>query len=113
MNKDFLRLTPKAAQYLGDLYKQNSSVIGIYLALKKSGCAGYMYVLDPVNNQPEHVQVFLIDDLTFYVDEESIPHLEGTILDYKLEGLETKAVFINPHVVDACGCGDSVEMKKK
>ena len=112
MKIDFLRLTPKAASYLSNLMRQDASYMGLYLALKKSGCAGYMYVLDPVVEQPHDTQLFQVGDVDFYIDSKSIQYLDGTILDYKIEGLETKAVFINPHVVDACGCGDSVEMKK-
>lgn len=112
LTQDFLRLTPVAVQYLQGLQMEEPKTIGFALSLKKAGCAGYMYKLDPVLSMPKKSVPFAVDGVTFYVDEESIPRLSGSILDYKVDNLETKAVFINPNVTEACGCGDSVDIKK-
>ena len=113
MDRNFLQLTPKAVLHLDRVLRHNPDFIGVHLGLKKSGCAGYMYILDPVSEVPSKSQVFKVKEITFYVDTASISLLSGSVLDYKVEGLETKAFFINPHVTDACGCGDSVELKEK
>ncbi len=112
LTQDFLRLTPVAVQYLHGLQAENAEMTGFALSLKKAGCAGYMYKLDPVSSMPKKSVPFAVEGVSFYVDKESIPRLSGCILDYKVENLETKAVFINPNVTEACGCGDSVDIKK-
>ena len=113
LSEDFLRLTPVAVRYLTALQTEHSGAIGFSLSLKKAGCAGYMYGLDPVVDRPKNAVEHQIEGIQFYVDESSIPRLSGSILDYKVDNLETKAVFINPNVTEACGCGDSVDVKEQ
>ena len=112
LTQAFLRLTPVAVQYLQGLQVEDPETTGFALSLKKAGCAGYMYKLDPVSSTPKKSVSYVVDGVAFYVDEERIPRLSGSILDYKVDNLETNAVFINPNVTEACGCGDSVDIKK-
>ena len=35
----------------------------------------------------------------------------GTVIDYETSLLESKFVFRNPNVADACGCGESIRFK--
>ncbi|MGB1220952.1 MAG: HesB/IscA family protein, partial [Alcanivoracaceae bacterium] len=47
---------------------------GIRLAVKESGCSGYMYVLDYVHEaQDGDTQVPFGDDVILFVDRESLP----------------------------------------
>ena len=107
-----VRLTPNARRYLTTLIADNPSAIGFSLSLDKAGCAGYMYNLHQISSVEEGVEEHILDDIHFYIKKDSVPRLRGTLLDYKQQGLEIKAVFINPNVVEACGCGDSVDLKE-
>ena len=44
-----------------------------------------------------------------YIDSISQPYLDGMKLDYVYEGLNSYFKFINPHEVNSCGCGVSVQ----
>lgn len=107
---ELIRLTPFAKNYLENLVaKQVAS--GVVIALEKAGCAGYMYRVEPCKAMPNDVVSQAVSkNLTLYIPLESVSRLRGSQLDYTRSQLETKAVFDNPNVRMACGCGDSVEI---
>ena len=106
----WIRLTDFATHYLTDIVARQAAV-GVCIALEKAGCAGYMYRVEPVSTVPEDVVVQTVSPvLTLYIPSDSLPRLRGSTLDYRRSQLETKAVFVNPNVQLACGCGDSVEL---
>ena len=41
------------------------------------------------------------------VDQDSLPLLDGTEIDYAKQGLGAQFVFRNPNVSAECGCGES------
>jgi iron-sulfur cluster assembly protein len=41
------------------------------------------------------------------IDPKSLVYLDGTVLDYRREGLNEGFKFENPNVKDQCGCGES------
>lgn len=105
-----MTLTDRAQQHLAKMI-HNQSGIGVLVALEKAGCAGYMYRIEIIQSQPEDcVQIAICQQVTVYVPYSSIPRLNGCQLDYQMNQLEKKAVFNNPNVTLACGCGDSVEL---
>lgn len=81
---------------------------GLRLAVKPSGCSGYMYVLDYVQDPSADDRRFEIDDgVTLFVDSKSLPILDGTEIDYVREGLNRFFKFRNPNAEGECGCGES------
>jgi len=80
---------------------------GIRLGTKTSGCTGYKYILEYVNEPtPEDIS-FETLGLTFFVDPKSMPMLKGMNVVYKVEGLNEGIDFENPNVSAQCGCGES------
>ncbi|MEH6671598.1 HesB/IscA family protein [Halopseudomonas sp.] len=80
----------------------------VRLSVKKSGCTGFMYVIDMVEKGVEtdlHYQ--LDDDIELFVDSESLAILNGTQIDLVKEGINKQIRFVNPNVIDQCGCGES------
>ena len=105
-----LTLTDRARLYLQKIQK-NSGAKAIYVALEKAGCAGYMYKIEPLKSSSEGgAQLRFGAELTIVIPKESIDRIKGSRLDYQKRDLDTKAVFFNPNVQMACGCGDSVEL---
>ena len=103
-----IRLTAFAQSYLQKVVDKNNAC-GIVIALEKAGCAGYMYRVEPCATAPDDaVSQAVSATLTNHIPQESVPRLRGAQLDYACSALETKAVFDNPNVRMACGCGDSV-----
>ena len=104
-----ITLTERAAQHLTKMVLKSGK--GVLIALEKAGCAGYMYRIEVLQSLPEHcMQIRVNQSLTLWVPYDSVPRLHGSQLDYQQSQLEKKAVFNNPNVTLACGCGDSVEL---
>src|SRR5690606_41851448 len=78
------------------------------LGVKASGCSGYKYVLDWVENLGEDDREFKIaEGVSVFVDSKSLPFVNGTELDFVKEGLNSMFRFNNPNVASECGCGES------
>ena len=103
-----LSLTPTAAAKIHQHIKLRENVLGIRLGLKPSGCSGYSYVLEFVDQMKEEDTVFESAGISFYIDSKSIVPLTGIELDYKRQGLNEGFEFNNPNVKASCGCGESV-----
>ena len=109
-NQCQITLTDRAQRHLTKMI-HNQSGIGVLVALEKAGCAGYMYRIEIIQSPPEDcVEIAIDQQVTLFVPFNSVPRLNGSQLDYQMNQLETKAVFKNPNVTLACGCGDSVEL---
>jgi len=78
------------------------------LSTESSGCTGYAYVLDMVDNA-EAGDVILQPSgkVTLAVDKNALTMLNGTEIDYVSEGVNKVVKFKNPNVVAQCGCGES------
>ena len=80
----------------------------VRLSVKKSGCTGFMYVVDMVDQGAEGDLHYQLDDqVELLVDSESLHVLSGTEIDMVTEGVNRQIRFINPNVKDQCGCGES------
>jgi iron-sulfur cluster assembly accessory protein len=103
-------VTAAARQHFHDQIRQ-AEESAIFLSLKESGCTGFMYVLDLVNKQPEgSLPVALDGDNLLYLDATAIPVLQGTVIDYVRNGLNSELQFQNPNAGEYCGCGESFSL---
>lgn len=79
---------------------------GLRVGVKGGGCSGFEYVLE-LDEKKENDQVFGSDQGRVFVDPESMPYLNGTIVDY-VESLQGSGFDIrNPNATGSCGCGSS------
>lgn len=80
----------------------------VRLGVKESGCNGYMYILDYVEQPTDRDQAFQVaDDLAIFVNESDLPLVQGTEVDLVTEGLNSSLQFKNPNAMSHCGCGES------
>jgi len=107
-----MRLTESAAARVRDLVENaDRPISGLRIGIKKGGCAGMEYTLEPVE------AVNPIDDLVsahganVYVDPKAVMFLLGSEMDFETTKLRSGFVFRNPNEVSACGCGESVMLK--
>ena len=107
-----VHFTKRAQQYLTKQFTNQPESIGVYIALEKAGCAGYMYQIRILTDAPEDTTKLNVENIPVYIPNPSIARLQGATLDYQRQGIDYKAVFDNPNVTLACGCGDSVELIK-
>lgn len=85
---------------------------GIRVGIKKGGCAGMEYTVDLVTEPKGSDDKVELDGVSVFVDPAATLFLLGTEMDYEVSKLRTGFVFNNPNQTSACGCGESVELKK-
>lgn len=107
-----ITFTMAAIDHLRKRLQENTQAKGIRVAVKPSGCSGYKYVLDTVENPAgDDVVLRIGDSLDVFVDKGSLPMLQGMEVDYVKEGLNRSIQFRNPNVTGECGCGESFTVK--
>lgn len=102
-----ISLTERAAEHVRKVLAGQAGKIGLRVGVSKSGCSGFAYKLDFADQVGSDDQRFDSHGVTLVVASESLPFLEGTVLDYTREGLSEGFKFNNPNVKAQCGCGES------
>ncbi len=102
-----VNLTENAAKQIEKQLQKRGQGIGLKLAVKKSGCSGYAYVLDYADLLNDNDAVFEAFGVKVVVAAEDLPLLDGIQLDYRREGINEAFKFDNPNVKGTCGCGES------
>ena len=102
-----ISVTENAAQQIQRQLTKRGSGLGLRLGVKKSGCSGYAYVLDYVDEVAANDQIFENFDVKIIVNNDDLSLLDGIEIDYKKEGLNAAFKFNNPNVKGMCGCGES------
>ena len=102
-----ITLTEKAAKQIAKQLEQRGSGIGLKVGAKVSGCSGFSYVLDYADEQAETETVFEQFGVKLLVENEDMDKLDGLVLDYAKEGINTAFKFNNPNAKGVCGCGES------
>ncbi len=86
----------------------SNAAVGVRLAVKKSGCSGFKYDIEFIENLvADDIAVQVSDDIILYVAADAKAFVEGTEIDYVREGLNSTIKFNNPNAKDLCGCGES------
>jgi iron-sulfur cluster assembly protein len=108
-----LRLTSAAAdQIRSAMAKSDKPVVGIRIGLKNAGCAGMSYTMDYAEQQNPLDEVVEDQGVRILIDPKAILFLIGTEMDFVRDRMQSRFVFNNPNQTSACGCGESVALKK-
>ncbi|NGM46732.1 iron-sulfur cluster assembly accessory protein [Rhodobacter sp. SGA-6-6] len=108
--KAAVTLTPAAAKQIARLMARDGRQ-GLRIGVKKGGCAGMEYTMDYVSEVNPLDEVVEQDGARVLIAPMAQMFLIGTVIDYETSLLESKFVFRNPNVSEACGCGESVSFK--
>ncbi|HSH84216.1 MAG TPA: iron-sulfur cluster assembly accessory protein [Guyparkeria sp.] len=107
-----LSLTDPARQYLHNTLGGDEAALGLRLGIKKSGCTGFAYVMDVARSVDETDLWFdCSEGIAVISDQESFKALQGSTLDYVVDGLTRMLKVNNPNVEDSCGCGESFNVR--
>lgn len=107
-----ISMTQAAAQHIDNIIKKRGAGLGFKLAVKDTGCSGYSYVMGIADAVSDQDVVYQAAGLQVIVPKDSVNYLQGTEIDLAISGLNRKLVFHNPNAVDACGCGESFNLKE-
>jgi iron-sulfur cluster assembly protein len=82
------------------------SSAGLRVGVRGGGCSGFKYQL-AFDEQRDGDVVFADHGLRILVDNQSLPYVDGSSIDY-IDSLQGAGFQVNnPNVVAACGCGSS------
>jgi iron-sulfur cluster assembly accessory protein len=100
-------VTAKAAEHFARKLAGSGKSI-VRLSIKTSGCTGYAYVLDTVDQaEPGDTLIAVSDQVRLAISEAAAPVIRGTEIDMAIEGVNRVIKYSNPNVVAECGCGES------
>lgn len=102
-----IHLTPTAVQHIRACLNERGHGIGIRLGLRVAGCSGLAYVLEFADQSMPDDLVFNQDGVSILVAPKDLPNLNGVVMDYVTEGLNSGFKFTNPNQKGECGCGES------
>lgn len=102
-------LSNAAVSFLEEhLSRRPGDCVGMRLSVKTTGCSGYKYVVDYLDQVPEGDHQFPAGSrYVLCVEPKSFPFVKGTCIDVVTQGLSRQWVFHNPNEVSQCGCGES------
>ena len=81
---------------------------GVRFALTGGGCAGFSYEFNYADQGQENDIPIDFGKFTLWLCPLSEMYLDGTIISWKVVGLNEGFEFINPQEQSSCGCGVSV-----
>ena len=82
------------------------SAAGLRVGVRGGGCSGFQYQL-AFDEQRDGDVIFEHSGLRLLVDNQSLPYVDGSTIDY-VDSLQGAGFQVNnPNVVAACGCGSS------
>jgi len=105
-----ITITESAAAHIQRFITKRGRGLGIRLGVRTSGCSGFAYALEFVDEiQPED-SCFESHGVRVFVDPKSLPPLDGAEVDFVREGLKEGFLFRNPNAQAQCGCGESFSL---
>lgn len=100
-------LTPLAAEKVKYHLDRRGRGIGIRLGVRTTGCSGFAYKLEFVDeSQIEDIE-FQSHDIRIFVDPKSLIYIQNVEMDWVKNGLNEGFDFKNPVEKSRCGCGES------
>ncbi|URJ28396.1 Fe-S cluster assembly scaffold SufA [Candidatus Blochmannia vicinus] len=102
-----LTLTDAAVQQILHVKNKDPDILGLKVTIKKSGCAGFTYIMSKVVSLNDNNLMFERNGAKLFIPLDVMPFIDGTELDYVEEGLNHMFKFNNPQAQYSCGCGES------
>src|SRR5919109_835124 len=96
----------KVQEFLAAQSAEAVATAGLRVGVRGGGCSGFQYQL-AFDNQRDGDAVFEDHGMRILVDNQSLPYVDGSSIDY-VDSLQGAGFQLNnPNVVAACGCGSS------
>lgn len=106
-----ITMTQTAVRHIKKYVAKQDDGKAMRLAVKKSGCSGLRYDVSIAHHINDDDVLFEHDGASVVIQQQDLFYYVGTEIDYIQEGLNWKLVFNNPNAQNACGCGESFNLK--
>jgi iron-sulfur cluster assembly protein len=110
-----ITLTDKGAEKVQEFLATQSAVAeaaGLRVGVRGGGCSGFQYAL-AFDEQRDGDMVFEDKGIRLLVDNQSLPYVQGSTIDF-VDGLQGAGFKVdNPNVIAACGCGSSFRVAEE
>ena len=103
-------LSAAAADRVRSFIASRGHGLGLRLAIKRTGCSGYAYVVNYAESIEPNDTVFEDQGVKVVVDAGSLALVDGTEVDFVKQGLNEAFKFRNPKARAECGCGESFSL---
>ena len=101
-------LSNAAAAKLAELTKDETSAeIGLRVYVYSGGCSGYRYGMMLEDQPTADDSILHANGVRVYIDQNSIPLIQGSEIDYVDTLMGAGFTVNNPNAVSGCGCGSS------
>jgi len=101
-----IKLTESAARRVREFLVREGRE-ALRLGVRKTGCSGWAYTVQLENDIQPRDTVFEDRGIKVVIDQESLPYLAGSEIDFVADGLNRTFQFKNPNATEECGCGES------
>jgi Fe-S cluster assembly protein SufA len=105
-----IKLTKNASIQLLSLIKKNSNNKGVRISIKKSGCAGFRFVMELAQEKKTEEIEFFQNGAVLFISKNIFTVLEGIEIDFVTKGLNKIFQFKHHKTRNYCGCGESFEL---
>ena len=101
-------LSNAAAAKLAELTKEETNPdIGLRVYVYSGGCCGYRYGMMLEDQPSPEDSILHANGVRVYIDQNSIPLIQGSEIDYVDTLMGAGFTVNNPNAVSGCGCGSS------
>lgn len=101
-----ITLTESAADRVHRFLEKEGQA-ALRLGVRKTGCSGWAYTVRLDSDIAQSDSVFEDRGIKVVIDADSLPYLEGSEIDFVVDGLNRTFKFNNPNATEECGCGES------
>ncbi|QCI18683.1 HesB/IscA family protein [Buchnera aphidicola] len=105
-----IKITQNAIKQILFLINLNTDNKGIKITVKKSGCAGFRYIMELINSKnisEANNIAFIHKNILIQIDKKDIPLVDGIKIDFIKNNINQIFKFSNPKLDKFCGCGES------
>jgi len=102
-----VKVTERAFERLAEIAEASGEPKGLRVAILGGGCSGFSYEFGLEDEPAEDDTVIERDGQRIFIDPESLPFLEGSVIDFKDEIIGARFHVENPNATATCGCGTS------
>lgn len=103
-----VQLSPAAAREIERFQRTQSAPTALFrLGVQPGGCMGTIYTIGLAEVSSPGDRIYESEQIRIVVDAQSLPYVEGVLLDYSEDLMGGAFRFQNPRAIATCECGHS------